>query len=191
MLAKMTVPANADVRLIAATIEEARGDGKEEWDSYSGASFHISHTQAGMVAYNKTPAGTTAEVVDGTIFPVDGFGTVEVDLDQPCTTTKPVEMVAVACVPGLSRNLLSTRKSVGQWGKSLVYNETEDVLRFPGEKSLVFNCFPRKELLSATGVRRTSSQAAALELVAKMTEATRIEVTGQWGPSAHVRRGPR
>ena len=150
MLAKITVPANADVRLIAATIEEARGDGKEEWGSYSGASFHISHTQAGMGAYKKTPAETTAEVVDGTIFPVDGFGTVEVDLDQPRTTTKPVEMVAVACVPGLSRNLLSTRKSVGQWGKPLVYYETEDVLRFPGRSRLFLtvsparNCFPQQ-----------------------------------------------
>ena len=159
---------------------------------HTGASVNISHTQAGMVAYKKTPAGTTVEVVDGTIFPVDGFGTVEVDLDQPGATTKPpVEIVAIACVPGLSWNLLSTRKSVGQWSKPLVYYETEDVLRFPGEKSLVFNCFPRKELLSATGVIRTSSQAAALELAAKTTEVTRIEVTGQWGPSAHVRRGPR
>ena len=152
---------------------------------HTGAPLHISHTQAEMVAYKRTPAGTTVEVVDGTIFAVDGFGTVEVDLDQPGATTKPIEIVAIACVPGLSWNLLSTRKSVRQWGKRLVYYETEDVLRFPGEKSLLFNCFPRKELLSATGVIRTSSQAAALELAARTTEATRVEVTGQWG-SPHM-----
>ena len=47
----------------------------------------MSHTQAGMTAYKKAPAGTIADVADETIFPVDGFGTVEVDLDQPGTTT--------------------------------------------------------------------------------------------------------
>ena len=41
----------------------------------------------------------TVEVADGTILPVDGFGTVEVDLDQSGTTTKPVKMVAVAYMP--------------------------------------------------------------------------------------------
>ena len=36
------------------------------------------------------------EVANGTILPVDGFGTIEVDLDQPDITTKSVKMVAVA-----------------------------------------------------------------------------------------------
>ena len=65
-----------------------------------------------MTAYKKAPGGTTVEVADGTILPVDGFGTVEVDLDQPGTTTKPVKMIAIAYGPGLTRNLLSTRKAV-------------------------------------------------------------------------------
>ena len=65
-----------------------------------------------MTAYKKTPAVTTAEVADGTILPVDGFGTVEVYLDQLGTTSKPVKMVYVAYVSRLSRNLLSTRKPV-------------------------------------------------------------------------------
>ena len=43
-----------------------------------------------MIAYKKAPAGTTVEVADGTILPMDGFGTVKVDLDQPGTTTKPL-----------------------------------------------------------------------------------------------------
>ena len=65
------------------------------------------HTQAGMTAYKKAPAETTVEVADGTILLIDGFGTLEVSLDQPGTTTKPVKMVSVAYVPGRSRNLLS------------------------------------------------------------------------------------
>ena len=99
----------------------------------------MSHTRAGKTAYKKAPAGTTVEVADGTILQVDGFAPVEVDLDQPGTMTKPVKMVAVAYVPGLSRNLLSTRKVVEQWGKPLVYYKTKAVLGFPGEESFVFN----------------------------------------------------
>ena len=44
MLARINVPANAEVRLIAATIEKARGDGKEEWDSYRCVSPYIPYT---------------------------------------------------------------------------------------------------------------------------------------------------
>ena len=61
---------------------------------------------------------------------------------------------------------------------------------FPEEESLVFNFCPRKELFSATGVRRTPSQEAALALAAKTAEAIRIEASGRWGPSADVRRSP-
>ena len=123
--------------------------------------------------------------------PVDGSGTDEVDLDQPGTTTKPIKMVSVAYVPGLSRNLLSTRKAVEQWGKPLVYYETKSTLGLPGEESIVSNFCPRKGLFSATGVRRTPSRGAALGLAAKTAEVTRIEVTGQWGACADVRRCPR
>ena len=112
ILAKTNVPANAEEGVVAPMAEAARGDDKEDWDSDSGASFHMSHTQAEMTAYKKAPAGTIVEVADGTILPIDEFGTAEVDLDQPSTTTKPVNMVYVAYVPGLSRNLLSTRKAV-------------------------------------------------------------------------------
>ena len=78
-VAKINVPANAEVGLVAATVGAACGEGKEGWDSDSGTLFHTSHTQAGMTAYKKAPAGTVAEATDGTILPVDGFGTVEVD----------------------------------------------------------------------------------------------------------------
>ena len=44
MLAKINMSANSEVGLVAAMIGAACGDGKEEWDSDSGASFHMSHT---------------------------------------------------------------------------------------------------------------------------------------------------
>ena len=164
MLAKLNVPANADVGLVAATTEEVRGDGKGERDSDSSESLYMFHTSAVMTAYKKVPAGTTVEVADGTIFPVDGLGTVELDMDQLGTTTKPVKMISVAYVPEISRNLLPTRKAVAQWGKPLVYYKTKAVLGFPEEASLVFNYCPRKGLFSATGVRQTPSQGATLAL---------------------------
>ena len=188
MLAKISVPANAEVGLVAATTGVARGDGKEECDSGSGASFLMSHTQAGITASKRAPAGTTVDVAEGTILPIDGFGTIKVDLDQPGTTTKPVKMVSVAYAPELSRNLLSTRKAVEQWDKPLAYYDTNTVLGFPGEESLVFSFCPRKILFSATGVRRTPSQGAALGLATKIAGATRIEATGQWRPCEDVRR---
>ena len=98
MLVKINVPVNHEVGMVGVTIRAARGDGKKEWDSDSGASFHISHKKAEMTAYKRAPAGTTVELADWTILPVDGFGTVEVDLDQPGTTTKPVKTVSAAYV---------------------------------------------------------------------------------------------
>ena len=109
------------------------------------------------------------------------------DLDQPGTTTKQVKFISVAYVPGLSRNLLSTRTSVGQWGKPLVYYKPKAVLGFPREEPLVVNFFPRKGLFSAIGLKRTPSQEASVRLAAKTAEAMKIEATGQWGPCADVR----
>ena len=74
--------------LVAATAGATRGDGKEERNSDSGASFHISHTQVGVTAYKKASAGTTVEVAGGIILTVDGFGKVEADLDQSGSTPK-------------------------------------------------------------------------------------------------------
>ena len=112
MLAKINVPANAEVELVAATTGAARLDGKEKWDPESRASFHMSHTLAGMTAYEKVPPGTTAEVADGTILPIDGFGTVEVDLDQSSATTKPVR----GFPSGMCQDVHGTcRPPVKQW----------------------------------------------------------------------------
>ena len=162
MLAKLTVPAVPDVRAVAAMVGAARGDRKEEWESDSGATFHMSHTRAGMSAYKKASPGTNVEIADGNILPVDGFGRIEVDLDQPGHTTKMVKMDGVAYVPGLSRNLLSTIKAVEQWGKPLIYYRDKAVLGFPEEESFVFKFCLRKGLFSTTGARRIPRQEVAL-----------------------------
>ena len=112
ILAKPTVPAVPEVRAVATMVGAACGDRKEEWNSDSGATFHMSHTRAGMSAYKKASPGTTVKIADGNILPVDEFVKIEVGLDQPGHTTKVVKMDDVAYVPGLSRNLLLPPK---QW----------------------------------------------------------------------------
>ena len=72
MLAKIHVSPIAEVGLVAATTGAARRDGKKEWDSDSGASLHMSHTQAGITAYKNAPAETTDEFADGVILPAEG-----------------------------------------------------------------------------------------------------------------------
>ena len=162
MLAKLTVPAVPEVRAVMAVVGAARGDRKEECESDSGATFHMSHTRAGMSAYKKASPWTNVEIADGNILPVDGFGRIEGDLDQPCHTTKMEKMGDVAYVPGLSQNLLSTIKAVEQWRKPLIYyRNNKAVLGFPGEESLVFKFCPRKGL---TGARRIPRQEVALEI---------------------------
>ena len=56
----------------------------------------MSHTHTGISAYKKASPGTTIEIADGNILPVDGFGRTEVDLGQPSHTTKMVKMDDVA-----------------------------------------------------------------------------------------------
>ena len=119
MLAKINMSANSEVGQMAAMIGAVDGDDEEELKLDPGAVFHMPHTRAGMTTCKKASPGTTVEVADGIILPVDGLGTIVVDLDQPGTTTKPVKIAAVAYVPGLSRNLLSARKAVQQWGELL------------------------------------------------------------------------
>ena len=186
-MAKMNVPASSEVGLVLAMVGAAHGNGKEENGSDAGTTFHMPHTRAGMTAYKKASAGTTVEVTDETILPVDGFRTTEVDLDQSGFTTKPVKMVAIAYVPGLLQNLLSTRKAITHKGNPLVYYKTKAVLGFPREESLVYNFCPRKRLFPAICVKRSPNQGAALVLAAKSAEAMIIETTGQWMPCADVR----
>ena len=65
MLVKLTLPAVPEVRAVAAMVGAARGDRKEEWELYSGATFHMSHTRAGMSAYKKASPGTTVDESGG------------------------------------------------------------------------------------------------------------------------------
>ena len=51
--------------------------------------FHISRIRAGMTWYKKASPGTMVVVADRDIPPADGFGTIEVGLDQPDATITP------------------------------------------------------------------------------------------------------
>ncbi|CAM9533451.1 unnamed protein product, partial [Ascophyllum nodosum] len=168
----------------AAMVGTARSDEKEEWESDSGATFHMSHTRAGMSDYKKASPGTSIEIADGNTLPVDGFGRIEVDLDQPGRTTKMVRMDDVAYVPGLSRNLMSTVKAVEQWGKPLIYYRNRAVLGLPGEESLIFKfCPPALRAAASHDVMEFHRMLAhPSEVITRKTAAMMgIETTGQWG----------
>ena len=167
---------SADYEIKCRALENNPTTGLER-DLDPRATFHTSHTRAGGTAYKKALTGTTIEVANGTILPVDGFGTFEVGPDQPNTTTKLVKMVAVAYVPGGSRNLLSTCKAVKQWSTPLIYYKTKVVSGFPGEESSVFNSCHRKYFFPAT--RRTPRQGTALALAARTAETIRVESPGK------------
>ncbi|CAN0307352.1 unnamed protein product [Ascophyllum nodosum] len=171
MLAKLTVPVVAEVREVTAMVGAARSVRKEEWESDSGATFHMSHTRAGMSAYKKASPGTNVEIADGNILPVDGFGRIEVDLDQPGRTTKMVKMDDVAYVPGLSRNLLSTVKEAAI------------------EASLTENGLVK--IASGAALRASASRGVmevhrmlahpSEDITRKTAVMMGIETTGQWG----------
>ena len=145
MLTKLDVSTTFEERSMAAMTGAACRGSKEKWESESSATFHMSDTRVGRTAYKKASPRTTVEVADGNILPKDGFGTVEVDLDQPGNRTELGKMGAVAYMPGLSRNRLSILKAVEQYSEFNIYCRTKTVLGFLGEKSLVFNFCPRKD----------------------------------------------
>ena len=86
---------------MAVMMGAAHRGNKEKWKADSDPIFHLSHSCTRMTAYKKVSPGTTVEVANENILPVDGFGTSKVDLDQSSNTTKLVRMGAVAYVPGL------------------------------------------------------------------------------------------
>ena len=68
MVAKLNVPANPEVGPMVALIGAALGGSMEEWESDSGATFHISHTQAGITACKKTLPGRRSKLLMGTFY---------------------------------------------------------------------------------------------------------------------------
>ena len=80
-MTKLNVAENFEVGPIAVMMAAARGGSKEKWELYVCAAFHMPHTHAGMAEYKKVFSWTAFEVADGNILPVDGLGTIEVNLD--------------------------------------------------------------------------------------------------------------
>ena len=66
MLAKLNVPAKSEDGVLAAMVGAVRGE-RKEWESGSGATFHMSHTHDGMSNYRKASPGTNVEVADGNV----------------------------------------------------------------------------------------------------------------------------
>lgn len=97
---QINVPANSENGAMAM-VGTARGDRRADRNRIQ-APPSISHTRDGMSNYKKASSETNVEVADGNILPVDWFGRIPVDLDQPRSTTMMVRMDDVAYVPGRS-----------------------------------------------------------------------------------------
>ena len=64
ILTKLNVLAKSEVKLMTTMMKAARGGSKEEWESDSGARFHIFHAHAGMKSYKKASPGTMERLND-------------------------------------------------------------------------------------------------------------------------------
>ena len=152
------------------------------------------YTRTVMTTYKKASPETVVEVAHGHILPVDGFGTLEVDLAQPGNTTKLVRMGAIVYVLGFSRNLLSTFKAVDKWKNTPIYYRIKAVLGFPGKEArskygggwASENRCAGVALAVAAKARNIMKVYYMLAhpsegITQKTTEAMRITTTGQWG----------
>lgn len=111
----------------------------------------MSYSRALIHGQIKASPGAVVEIVDGNVLPMDGFGRIELELNQPGYTIK-MKTYDVAYLPRLSQNLVLTLKTLEQRGKSYVYYKTKAVLGFPAGGVVSFNFCPRKGLHSTIDV---------------------------------------
>ena len=80
------------------------------WSANSGSTEHMTPDATALTEYEPAAPGDMVEVVDKTLLPVQGYGGLKLELQQPGGITA-VTLQKVAHVPALGRNLLSTRQA--------------------------------------------------------------------------------
>ena len=88
-------------------------------------------------------------------------------------------MAAVAYVPTLSRNLLSTSKPVEQLGKPIVYYKTKAFGGVSGGGVALFQFLPRRGIGFRNKCKTDPESSGGVGVGEKMAEAMRIATTGQ------------
>ncbi|CAN0442399.1 unnamed protein product, partial [Ascophyllum nodosum] len=92
---------------IAAT--KSAPEGFDTWIADSGSTKHMTPDATALTEYEPAAPQDMVEVADKTLLPVQGYGGLTLELQQPGGITA-VTLQKVAHVPALGRNLLSTRR---------------------------------------------------------------------------------
>ena len=93
--------------------------GFESWIADSGSTEHMTSDATALTEYKPAVSGNMVEVADKTLLPVQGYGGLTLELQQPGGITA-VTLQKVAHVPALGRNLLSTRRTGERSGERFI-----------------------------------------------------------------------
>ena len=108
----------------AAAVEEDDHDScRNEWLLDSGASKHITAFADNFVELKSVSDGQMVEIANGDCVPIQGIGTVKVDLGNG-SKTKSITLHDVLFIPSIKRNLLSVSQIVKS-GTDVVFSENK------------------------------------------------------------------
>ena len=94
-------------------------EGFESWIADSGSTEHMTPDATTLKEYKPAAPGDMVEVADKTLLPVQGYGGLTLELQQPGGITA-VTLQNVAHVPALGCNLLSTRRVSERSGEPFI-----------------------------------------------------------------------
>ena len=94
-------------------------EGFESWIADSGSTEHMTPDATALKEYKPAAPGDMVEVADKTLLPVQGYGGLTLELQQPGGITA-VTLQNVAHVPALGFNLLSTRRVSERSGEPFI-----------------------------------------------------------------------
>ena len=89
------------------------------WNVDSGSTERMTPDVTALTEYEPAVPGDMVEVADKTLLPVQGYGWLTLELQQPGGITA-VTLQKVAHVPALGRNLLSTRRVSERSGEPFI-----------------------------------------------------------------------
>ena len=88
----------------------------ESWNADSGSTEHVTPDATALTEYKPAAPGDMVEVSDKTLLPVQGYGGLTLELQQPGAITA-VTLLNVVHVPALGCNFLSTRRASESTGE--------------------------------------------------------------------------
>ena len=100
-------------------VTESASEGFEMWNANSGSTEHMTPDATALTEYEPAVPEDVVEVADKTWLPVQGYGWLTLELQQPGGITA-VTLQKVAHVPALGRNLLSTRRASERSGEPFI-----------------------------------------------------------------------